>query len=217
MKRLFTNININCGMSDNEYYKSIVEKLKKCSWEKLPDNKFLCVSVDWLTFYKMAAIDYRYFEEKNIAFRYEIFFIKLSDGQFEYEVNFYEKEERQYSDYLIVETDDLELFKVEEKNEDLSEEEIIKKLSSALTLATDNLDIDRIIDLIDNNFADVSNRMREIFCENLEVDDIGECLKDDIAKDWIERNPDDAYETAVDNMDSYEIKDKIIDYLSDNL
>ena len=113
-------------------------------------------------------------------------------------------------------TDILGLF-TEEKNDDLSEEEIIKKLSSALTLATDNLDIDRIIDLIDNNFADVSNRMREIFCENLEVDDIGECLKDDIAKDWIERNPDDAYDRAVDNMGSFEIKDKIIDYLSDNL
>ena len=99
----------------------------------------------------------------------------------------------------------------------MSEEEIIKKLSAALTLATDNLDIDRIIDLIDNNFADVSNRMREIFCENLEVDDIGDVLKDDIARDWIEQNPSDAYDTAIDNMDSYEIKDKIMDYLSDNL
>lgn len=213
MKRLFTNINVDCGMSDNEYYKSIVEELKKCSWEKLPDNKFLCVSVDWLTFYKMAAIDYRYFEEKNIAFRYEIFFIKLPDGQFEYEVNFYEKEERQYNDYLIVETDDLELFQAEEK----PETDWRNLLSNVLENALEETDVDSIVEFIDSNFAEVSDKIRENFSDNLEVDDIGDVLKDDIARDWIERNSDDAYDRAVDNMDSYEIRDKIIDYLSDNL
>ena len=214
MKRLFTNIDVNLyGVSDNEYYKNIVEELKKCSWEKLPDNKFLCVSVDWMTFYKMTAIDYRYFEEKNIAFRYEIFFIKLPDGQFEYEVNFYEKEERQYSDYLIVETDDLELFKTEEKPGTDWE----SLLSNVLENALKETDVDSIVEFIDNNFADVSNKIRDNFCENIEVDDIGEVLKDDIAKDWIEHNPDDAYDRAVDNMDSYEMRDKIIDYLQSNL
>ena len=214
MKRLFTNINVDCGVSDNEYYKSIVEELKKCSWEKLPDNKFLCVSVDWLTFYKMAAIDYRYFEEKNIAFRYEIFFKKLPDGQFEYEVSFYEKEERQYNDYLIVETDDLELFQAEEKPTGTNWESF---LSDALKKALEETDVDSIVDFIDNNFADVSNKIRENLCDNLEVDDIGETLKEDIARDWIEQNPCDAYEKALDNMSSYDVRDKIIDYLSDNL
>ena len=217
MKRLFTNINVDCGVSNNDYYKGIVEELKKCSWEKLPDNKFLCVSVDWLTFYKMTAIDYRYFEEKNIDFRYEIFFKKLPDGQFEYEVNFYEKEERQYDDYLIVETDDLELF-TEEKPEDLSEEEIIKKLSSALTLATDNLDIDRIIDLIDNNFADVSNRMREKFCESLVVDDIdNDDLKDEIGREWAENNTEELKNIYLDNASSYELKEMATDIINDYL
>lgn len=216
MKRLFTNIDVNVyGVSDNEYYKNIVEELKKCNWEKLPDNKFLCVSVDWLTFYKMTAIDYRYFAEKNIAFRYEIFFIKLPDGQFEYEVNFYEKEERQYSDYLIVENDDLELFQVVE--EEKPETDWRNLLSNVLENALKETDVDSIVEFIDNNFADVSNKIRENFSDNLEVDDIGEVLKQDIAEDWIEQNPDDAYDRAVDNMDSYEMRDKIIDYLQNNL
>ena len=90
-------------------------------------------------------------------------------------------------------------------------------LSDALKKALEETDVDSIVEFIDSNFPTVSDKIRENFCENLEVDDIGEVLKDDIARDWIEQNPDDAYDRAVDNMDSYEIKDKIIDYLSDNL
>lgn len=90
-------------------------------------------------------------------------------------------------------------------------------LSDALKKALEETDVDSIVDFIDSNFPTVSDKIRENFSENLEVDDIGEVLKDDIARDWIEQNPDDAYDRAVDNMDSYEIKDKIIDYLSDNL
>lgn len=218
MKRLFYFIGGGQFDSQKDFYKSVVEELKSCQWEKKDENTFICASgVTRSTFFKMTGIDYGFFEDREIIYCYDILYSKMVDGQFSWEVNFYENAEKQYSDYLIVENDDLGLFQAEEKTDNMSEEEIIKKLSSALTLATDNLDIDRIIDLIDNNFADVSNRMREIFCENLEVDDIGDVLKEDIARNWIEENPVDAYETAVDNMDSYEIKDKIIDYLSDNL
>lgn len=90
-------------------------------------------------------------------------------------------------------------------------------LRDALKKALEETDVDSIVDFIDSNFPTVSDKIRENFSENLEVDDIGEVLKDDIARDWIEQNPDDAYDRAIDNMDSYEIKDRIITYLSDNL
>jgi hypothetical protein len=90
-------------------------------------------------------------------------------------------------------------------------------LGNAIKKALAETDVDSIVEFIDNNYADVSNKIRENFSENLEVDDIEEVLKDDIAKDWIEQNYDDAYDRAVNNMDSYEMKDKIIDYLQNNL
>lgn len=90
-------------------------------------------------------------------------------------------------------------------------------LSDALKKALAETDVDSVVEFIDNNFAEVSNKIRENLCENLEVDDIGEVLKDDIAKDWIEQNPSDAFERAMRDMDSYEIKDQIIDYLQNNL
>lgn len=214
MKRLFTNIDVNLyGVSDNEYYKSIVEELKKCSWEKLPDNKFLCVSVDWATFYKMTAIDYRYFEEKNIAFRYEILFIKLPDGQFEYEVNFYEKEERQYNDYLIVENDDMELFKTEEK----LGTDWRNLLSNVLENALKETDAKSIADFIDINFTDITNEVRTNCIDELTVNDLTISLIEDAAEEWIEQNSSDAFEKAMHNMDSCEIKDQIIDYLQETL
>ena len=90
-------------------------------------------------------------------------------------------------------------------------------LSDTLKKAFEETDVDSIVEFIDNNFADVSNKIRENLCENLEVDDIGEVLKDDIAKDWIEQNPENAYKRAVENISSYDMKDKIIDYLQNNL
>lgn len=90
-------------------------------------------------------------------------------------------------------------------------------LSNVLENALKETDVDSIVEFIDNNFADVSNKIRENCCENLEVDDIGECLKDDIARDWIEHNPDDAYDRAVENMYDSDVRDKVIDYINENL
>ena len=115
--------------------------------------------------------------------------------------------------FQVFDTDILGLF-TEEKPTGTDWESL---LSDALKKAFEETDVDSIVEFIDYNYADISNKIRENLCENLEVDDIGDCLKDDIARDWIEKNPDDAYDRAIDNMDSYEIKDKIIDYLSDNL
>lgn len=212
MKKLFAIMNVN--ENDVDFYKSIVEELKSCQWEKTDSNNiFVCNSVSTLLFYKMTAIDCSYFESKNIDYFYEIFYTKGVDNTYTWEVNFYEKQERMYSDYLVVENDDLGLFQAEEK----PCTDWQNLLSNVLENALKETDVDSIVEFIDNNFADVSDKIRENLCDNLEVDDIGDVLKDDIARDWIERNSSDAYDVAVDNMDSYEIKDKIMDYLSDNL
>ena len=182
--------------TDDSYFQDITDVCVSCLRELLGNNNTM-ESFYW-------EIAYRY--HKDTSF-YDLHYAIWCKGEV-------------VKDGIIQEfdTDILGLFtKEEEKTDNLSEEEIIKKLSAALALATDNLDIDKIVELIDNNFADVSNRMRENFCENLEVNDIGDVLKDDIARDWIEQNPDNAYDTAVDNMSSYDVRDKIIDYLSDNL
>ena len=238
MKRLFTNINvIACGVSDNEYYKNIVEELKKCSWEKLSDNKFLCVSVDWLTFFEMTAIDYRYFEEKNIAFRYEIFFEKLPDGQFEYEVNFYEKEERQYSDYLIVENDDLELFKAESEEDNDGLGLFHDTLHNALQ---NNSNVD-IIEYLKENFTDLWNsivedvadnttvddiknyncylydRIKDDILDGLDADDLADDLKDDVGREWAENNTDELKDIWLDNANSQEMRDMVCDIVHDYL
>lgn len=116
--------------------------------------------------------------------------------------------------HFISDVDFLGLYTKEEEKTDTDWQNL---LSNVLENALKETDVDSIVDFIDSNFPTISDKIRENFSENLEVDDIGDNLKDDIARDWIERNPSDAYDTAIDNMDSYEIKDKIMDYLSDNL
>ena len=74
-----------------------------------------------------------------------------------------------------------------------------------------------IVDYIDNNFPSLSDQVREDCVNNLVASDIDDSLKEDIARDWIDDNSSEAFDRAWNNMDSYEIKDKIIDYLSDNL
>lgn len=214
MKRLFTCMNVN--ENDMDFYKNIVEELKSCEWVKARDSdKFLCESVPSLTFYKMTAIDFEYFEVKNINFRYEIIYTKTTDNQFSWEVNFYENEERQYSDYLLVENDDLELFsRLEEQKEELDWRDVLSCTLNQILLSES---VEDVVDYIDNNFPSISDKIRENCIENLDPSDIDDSLKEDIAGDWIDDNSSDALDRAWDNMDSYEIKDKIIDYLSDNL
>jgi hypothetical protein len=216
MKSLFTNINTYEFNSQEDFYKSIVEELKSCDWVKARDSdKYLCESVPYLTFYKMTAIDYRYFEDKNICFRYEIFYTKGVDNQYTWEVNFYENEERQYNDYLIVENDDLGLFsRPEEQKEEPDWRDV---LSYTLNKILQSESVEDVVDYIDNNFASISDKVRENCIDNLVASDIDDSLKEDIARDWIDDNSGEAFDRAWDNMDSYDIKNKIIDYLADNL
>ena len=213
MKRLFTNLNVY--ETSEDFYKTVVEELKSCEWVKKDSDKFLCESVPPMTFYKMTAIDFEYFEVKDIKFRYEIIYTKTTDNQYSWVVSFYENEERQYYYYLLVENDDLGLFsKSEEQKEESNWSDV---LYNALTQVLQSKSVEDVVDYIDNNFPSLSDKVREDCVNNLDPSDIGDSLKEDIAREWIEENAADAYDSAIYGMDSCDIKDKIIDYLSDNL
>lgn len=215
MKRLFDFIGTETN-TPKDFYKSVVEELKSCEWVKEGDNnKFICESVPFLTFYKMTAIDYRYFEEKNINFRYEIFYSKTVDNQYLWEVNFYEFNERQYGDYLIVQSDDLGLFQnTEEQTTDEDPVELLKKaLKLCAEKGVDTANIQGVIEDYDYIYDAIKTQV----LDNIGVDDLPSFLIEDAGKEWIDENAADAYDRAVNAMESYEIRDKIIEYLSDNL
>lgn len=119
--------------------------------------------------------------------------------------------------HFISDVDFLELFT--EKEPEKTDEQIKwEQFNDSLAGFIGENDDNEVIEQIKQNHTLFWNKIVEDVVENLSADDIdNDTLKDDIARDWIERNPSDAYDTAIDNMDSYEIKDKIMDYLSDNL
>jgi len=116
--------------------------------------------------------------------------------------------------YFVSDVDFLGLYTKEEEKTGTDWQNL---LSNVLENALKETDADSIVEFIDNNFAEISNKIRENFSENLEVDDIGECLKSDIVQEYIEENASGILNDVWDRADSYDIKDKIIDYLSDNL
>ena len=214
MKRLFTCMNVK--ENDMDFYKNIVEELKSCKWVKVGDSdKFLCESVPFLTFYKMTAIDYRYFEEKNISFRYEIIYSKTTDNQFSWEVNFYENEERQYSDYLLVENDDLELFSRLEGQKEQSDWRDV--LSYTLNQILQSESVEDVVDYIDNNFSSISDKIRENCVESLSKDDLDSDLVEEVGKSWVEKNTSDAWDLIEENAYTSDLKDIVIRVIENNM
>lgn len=205
MKRLFTNINTYEFNSQEDFYKSIVEELKSCEWAKEEGNRFLCKSVPFLTFYKMTAIDYRYFEEKNINFRYEIIYSKGVDNQYSWEVNFYENEERQYNDYLLVENDDLGLFPQEKTEEKSTKDKLIECINNYCNENTRSA----FIDFLGDEFPGLWEDIVDVVRENEDTEET--------AKRWIDDNNGDAIDYVFDNCDSYDLKGYVIDFIRDNL
>ena len=216
MKNLFVNINTYEFNSQEDFYKSIIEELKSCEWVKARDSdKFLCESVPYLTFYKMTAIDYRYFEDKNINFRYEVIYTKGVDNQYTWEVNFYENEERQYNDYLIVENDDLGLFsRPEEQKEEPDWRDV---LSYTLNQILQSESVEDVVDYIDNNFASLSDKIRENCVENLSKDDLDSDFVEEIGKSWVEENTSDAWDLIEKDAYTSDLKDFVIRVIENNM
>ena len=118
--------------------------------------------------------------------------------------------------FVMFKGDELGLFtpKAEEQKEESNWSDV---LYNALTQVLQSKSIRDVVDYIDNNFSSLSDQIREDCVHNLDPSDIDDSLKEDIAREWIEENAADAYDSAIYGMESYDIKDKIIEYLSDNL
>lgn len=200
-----------------------IEELKKLNWEKVDDFFKAPIGSDFLT----ELTGYNIYEDTVTIMSpmsWQVDYYKSAIYQ-----DFSEKYYLQYrifvggvqwasGNFAMFDGDLLGLYTPkEEPTEEKPETDWRNLLSNVLENALKETDVDSIVEFIDSNFPTVSDKIRENFSDNLEVDDIGEVLKDDIAKDWIEQNADDAYDRAVDNMDSYEMRDKIIDYLQNNL
>ena len=149
-------------------------------------------------------------------------FSNISDVDF---LGFYEKEKQE-------EPDTVENFfndnlgevvqKIKETYPDVynaikNEEGSNYNLEATLQNAIENLGEHEVASFIDDNFSGVSDVIRDRILENLDSDDVPDWLKEDIARDWCENNSEDAWEIAEDNMDSCDVKEKIIGYLERNL
>lgn len=88
----------------------------------------------------------------------------------------------------------------------------VDNFKDALRRLLDEKSNDEVIDILIDSDDDLWNDITNYIEENMDDSE-----KEDVARDWIRDNAADAYEYALCDMDSYEIKDKIIDYLSDNL
>lgn len=89
---------------------------------------------------------------------------------------------------------------------------------------------EKLQELFDNHFNEFEEFLKEkdytrsedlsgeyIKKEAMTADDVSEELKDDIIDDYFEHNSYDALEKAWDNADSSDKRDKVIDYIQDNL
>lgn len=206
-----------------------IETLKTFHWVEVVD------SMNNKTFMSRDLADQDFLDLTGVDLEslYDSIYLPVSNRIRYYKSTAYKNGEKYFLQYIIfvdgVEWargnfamfvgDTLELYtpKTEPTEEKPTDTDWRNLLGNVLENALKETDVDSIVEFIDNNFCEVSNKIRENFSDNLEVDDIGEVLKYDIASDWIEQNPDEAYDRAVDKMDSYEMRDKIIDYLQNNL
>ena len=119
-------------------------------------------------------------------------------------------------DGIIQEFDDDVLGLFTENKPDTDWQEALKTLLENI-FKNPEADTEKIVDFIDSNFPCISDKIRENCIDNLVPSDLDDSLKEDIARDWIDDNTNDAWDKVWDSLDSYDIKDKIIEYLSDNL
>lgn len=133
-------------------------------------------------------------------------YYNTDDNRFVLTLNIRGSQEVIYADSQIFDTDILYFYPVEEEHPTLEQlKDLLNKLSK-------NYSAEDIVCFLEENCVDIPNKIRENCLDNMDESD-----KEDIAADWIERNPEDAWDKAWDNMDSYTIKDKVIEYIQDNL
>lgn len=76
-------------------------------------------------------------------------------------------------------------------------------------------DPDEIIDWINENRPELWNSIRKDILDSIDADDVSDCVTEDIAYSWIENNPESAFDRALDNMSTYDLKDRIKDAIDE--
>lgn len=111
-------------------------------------------------------------------------------------------------------TDILGLFtKTEEKTDNP-----IERLKKALQECENNPDVEKAdIQAAIEEFDFIYDSLQRLVLDNVGVGDLPDNLIEDCAKEWIEQNPDDAYDRAIENMYDSDVRDKVIDYINENL
>lgn len=201
-----------------------VETLKNVCWEKENETSFSFIP-DVKTFTELTDYDVKVWTEDTqsteLSIKYQTTNITENDIPY-FALRFIAKIHGiiwadEY--FVMFKGDELGLFtpKTEEQEEQTTEENPIELLKKALELCAEKEVATSDITSVIEDYDYLYDAIKENIIDNLGVEDLSDSLMEDAANEYIERCPADCYERAMDNMDSYEIKDKIIDYLSDNL
>ena len=198
-----------------------IEQLKKSQWQEVEKDKKITGDFSTNLLWEITGLNADILNTKIENAYYEATYTRTENGENEYAYNLcigYLTEND--ASIFSCKTDDsdtdfLELFtETEEQTEDENPIELLKK---ALKLCADKevgtSDITSVIE----DFDYLYDAIKENIIDNLGIEDLSDSLIEDAAYEYIERNPSDCYYRAMDNMESCEVKDKIIDYLSDNL
>ena len=205
-----------------------IEELKKMEWVEAlngeNNNYFMALNLADNDFVDLTGID--------LNSLYDNIYLPVSNRIEYYKSSVYKNGEKFYLQYIIfvdgVEwargnfamfvSDELGLFTPKtEEQEEQTEENPIELLKKALKLCADKEVETSDVTSVIEDFDYLYDAIKENIIDNLGVEDLSDSLMKDAANEYIERNPSNCYERAMDNMASYEVKDKIIDYLSDNL
>ena len=117
--------------------------------------------------------------------------------------------------FVMFKGDELGLFTP--KAEEQEEEDPIELLKKALKLCEEKeVEVPDMTSVIEDNVY-IYDAIKTQVLDNIGVNDLPDYVIEDAAREWIDNNSGDAYDRAVNAMESYEIRDKIIEYLSDNL
>lgn len=187
----------------------MVKKLTEGKWHKMENNTNSIVilqadSVSNAEYSEIADIDCNTLEK--LGGFYGILEYFENGGQFMLKCETYmnTEEEDSFEERLSVvyadSCDFLDLFKKEERVDNVQKNYINNYFN-------DNME--NIADKLEEDFPEVYEKLKEQIIENLGCDDVGGCLAEEVALNWISYNQEDAFDKAIDEMGDYTLKDKI--------
>ena len=205
----------------NEEKLEKVKKFTEGKWHKMENNTNSIVilqadSVGNAEYSEIADIDCNTLEK--LGGFYGILTYFENGGQFMLKCETYmnTEEEDYFEERLSVvyahNYDFLDLFdrngdmKGEEKSD---EERKWEEFNDAFARFIGENDYEEVIENIKENHVTFWEKLKEDVAENLDYDDVGDCLAEEVADNWIRENSEEAFDKALNEMSSYDLKDKI--------